>query len=100
MLAHRLGGAGGDPADGQATLTWAATVPYRDEGFQWPPHETLAALPPDGIVLTVQQQQYGSKGASPVRLPLQLSAFDDASFEGLTTASGSRSLVGHYGTST
>ena len=31
--------------DGQSTLSWASTIPYRDEGFQWPPHETLAALP-------------------------------------------------------
>lgn len=30
---------------------WASTVPYRDCGNCVPPHGTLAALPPDGIVI-------------------------------------------------
>jgi hypothetical protein len=82
--------------DGQATLTWASTIPYRDEGFQWPPHETLAALPPDGIVLTIQLQQYGSKGGSPVQPPFRLSDFEEVTFEGLTTENGPRSFAGRY----
>jgi hypothetical protein len=40
--------------DGQQTFTWASTVPYRDEPFQFAPHKTLAALPPDGIAIDVQ----------------------------------------------
>ncbi len=30
---------------------WASSVPYRDCGDCVPPHRTLAALPPDGIVI-------------------------------------------------
>jgi hypothetical protein len=30
---------------------WASTVSYRDCGDCGPPHRTLAALPPDGIVI-------------------------------------------------
>jgi hypothetical protein len=82
--------------DGQATLSWASTIPYRDEGFQWPPHETLAALPPGGIVLTVLLQQYGEEGGPRLKLPLRLSDFDEGTFEGFGSTNGPRSLAGRY----
>ena len=34
--------------DGQQTMSWASTVPYRDSGLQFPPSATLGALPPTG----------------------------------------------------
>jgi hypothetical protein len=40
--------------DGQQTMTWASTVPYRDSGFQLPPRDTIEQLPPDGIVIDAQ----------------------------------------------
>jgi hypothetical protein len=82
--------------DGQSTLSWASTIPYLDEGFQWPPHETLAALPPDGIVLTVMLEQYGVEGGPPVRPPFRLSDFEEGSFEGLATETGPRTFRGRY----
>jgi hypothetical protein len=34
------------------SVAWAATVSYRDEPLQMPPHATLAHLGPDGIVIS------------------------------------------------
>jgi hypothetical protein len=82
--------------DGQQTMSWASTTPYRDSGFQFPPHETLAALPPGGIVLTVRLDQHGSEGGPPVKSPFWLSDFEEGSFEGLGPESGPRSFRGRY----
>jgi hypothetical protein len=83
--------------DGQQTMSWASTIPYRDSGLQFAPHETLAALPPDGIVLTVRLDQHGSKGGPPVQPPFRLSDFREGTFEGLDPENGPRSFGGRYG---
>jgi hypothetical protein len=51
---------------------WASTVRYRDCANCTPPHETLAVLPPDGIVIQVTNSRevpaYGTLGGWPPRL--------------------------------
>jgi hypothetical protein len=51
---------------------WASTVRYRDCANCSPPHKTLAALPPGGIVLQLTNARetpaYGSFGSWPPRL--------------------------------
>ena len=83
--------------DGQQTMSWASTVPYRDSGLQFPPSATLGALPPDGIVLTVRLDQHGSEGGPPVETPFRLGNFREASFEGLGAENDPRSFRGRYG---
>ena len=83
--------------DGQQTMSWASTVPYRDSGLQFPPSATLGALPPDGIVLTVRLDQHGSEGGPPVEPPFRLGDFREASFEGLGAENDPRSFRGRYG---
>ena len=71
--------------DGQQTWTWASTVPYRDEPFQFLPHKTLATLPPDGIVIDVQLFGPDEKPQRPARVPLRITPADGpGSMEGLT----------------
>ena len=83
--------------DGQQTMSWAATVPYEDAGFQFPPSKTLDALPPDGIVILVTLEQHGQPSGYG-KIPL-LSDFLRGSFEGIPADVGTRhfdTLVGHY----
>ena len=83
--------------DGQQTMSWAATVPYEDAGFQFPPSKTLDALPPDGIVILVTLEQHGEPSGYG-KIPL-LSDFLRGSFEGIPADVGTRhfdTLVGHY----
>jgi hypothetical protein len=40
-------------ADGEWLTAWASTIPYRDPWNALPPHETLEALPDDGVVIWV-----------------------------------------------
>jgi hypothetical protein len=51
---------------------WASTVRYRDCANCTPPHKTLAALPPAGIVIQVtnarERPHYGRLGSWPPRL--------------------------------
>jgi hypothetical protein len=51
---------------------WASTVPYRDCPDCVPPHKTLAALPPDGIVIQLtdarERPPYGRPGSWPTRI--------------------------------
>ncbi len=51
---------------------WASTVRYRDCPNCSPPHKTLAALPPGGIVIQVtnarERPAYGPRGIWPPRL--------------------------------
>jgi len=72
--------------DGQHTWTWAATVPYRDEPFQFPPSRTLEHLPPDGIVIDVQldgPDPHVGEGGQVARLPFKVGDADPGSFEGM-----------------
>lgn len=51
---------------------WASTVPYLDCPDCVPPHKTLAALPPDGIVIQLtdarERPPYGSRGSWPTQI--------------------------------
>jgi hypothetical protein len=70
---------------GTQTASWAATIPYRDEPFQFAPHETLAALPPDGIAIVVWLSAgRGSGRVAPERaLPYMIDQAEEGSFEGV-----------------
>jgi hypothetical protein len=69
--------------DGQQTFTWASTISYLDTPFQFPPHSTLDALPPDGIAIDVQL--YGpDERARPAAFPFRMAqAGAPGSFEGV-----------------
>jgi hypothetical protein len=72
---------------GEQTTSWASTAPYRDQPDQFPPHKTLAALPPEGIVIVVWLSRHpGSRS----RLPRQQAPFKIAhtpgSFEGVPSS--------------
>jgi hypothetical protein len=62
---------------------WAATVPYRDCAVCTPPHKTLAALPPNGIVIQLsnvrERRPNGPLGSWPPHLRAsQVGGFDGA----------------------
>lgn len=85
--------------DGQATTSWASTIPYRDGGFQFPPHDTLEALPADGIIVLVTLEQHGSLENDPSSRPPRLSDFLDGGFEGISQENATRHITaneGHY----
>jgi hypothetical protein len=86
--------------DGQQTRSWASTTPYRDSGFQFPPHETLDALPPDGIVILVTLEQHGQAHGEPATSPpFRLTDFLDGSFEGISPENGTKhfdALLANY----
>lgn len=82
--------------DGEQATSWASTIPYRDSGDQFPPHETLAALPPDGVLLVVWLQQFGIEHAPPAGPPFRLQNFTDGSFEGMPQQNATLTL--HAGT--
>lgn len=81
--------------DGQTTMSWASTIPYRDESLGFPPSRTLAALPPDGIVVLARLDQYGRTNAPAGRPPFRLSDFVEGSFEGLGPENSPRQLGVH-----
>ena len=79
LLAAGCGGGAGQrfPAtDGwyvgsEHVYSWASTVPYRDCPNCVPPHDTLAALPPEGIVVqlsAVRERHSSSAGSWPPRI--------------------------------
>jgi hypothetical protein len=63
--------------------SWASTIPYRDCRNCVPPHETLAALPPGGIL--IQLATFRERGSSRTRSwPPRIRARDvSAGFEGV-----------------
>jgi len=65
-------------------VAWASTVPYLDCPDCFPPHKTLATLPPDGIVIQLTDAQerppYGQPGSWPTQL--QASQVIRGPFEG------------------
>jgi hypothetical protein len=81
--------------DGQATLSWASTISYRDGGYQFPPHETLEALPPDGIVVITTLEQYGFSNAPKAEPPFKLDDFGQDSFEGIGPQNDTRMFRAH-----
>ena len=69
------------------TESWASTVPYRDPANQLPPHRTMAALPPDGVIVHVTRSWEPSPPAWVRRVhPLRIArSATTAAFEGNTT---------------
>jgi hypothetical protein len=69
------------------TESWASTVAYRDPPTQLPPHRTMAALSPDGVIIHVTRSWEPSPPAWVRRAhPLRITrAAITASFEGNTT---------------
>jgi hypothetical protein len=68
---------------------WASTVPYRDCPNCVPPHKTLAALPPDGIIIQLtdgrERPAYGPPGSWPTRI--RASQVTSGPFEGVSRTS-------------
>jgi hypothetical protein len=71
--------------EGEQTTTWASTVAYRDAPDQFPPHETLAALPPDGIAIVAWLSRApGRRSELPAGAPpFRLDEAQTSSFEGV-----------------
>jgi hypothetical protein len=71
--------------EGEQTTSWAATVPYRDPPDQFPPHKTLAVLPPDGIAIVVWLSRSPGSGSELPggELPFELADAQRGSFEGV-----------------
>ena len=77
--------------DGEQTMSWASTIRYRDGGFQFPPHETLDALPPDGVVIVVSLEEHGqAHGDTASHPPFRLDDFVDGSFEGISPGNAAK----------
>lgn len=93
-------GPAGIQPEGQQTMSWASTIPYRDSGFQFPPHDTLAALPPDGIIVLVTLEQHGQARAKPASSPpFRLADFLDGGFEGISPENATKqfdALLANY----
>jgi hypothetical protein len=83
--------------DGQQTMSWTSTIPYRDSGLQFPPTQTLEALPPGGIVLVVWLQQYRQSDAGSGESPFRLEDFERGSFEGIPPENDARMLRARTG---
>jgi hypothetical protein len=55
---------------GEATYSWASTIPYQNQANEFPPSETLDALPPDGIAIVLWLERWpSSSGQVPVEAP-------------------------------
>ena len=79
--------------DGQLATSWASTIPYRDSGDQFPPHETLAALTPDDVLVVVWLQQFGAGHAPRRGPPFSLRDFTGGGFEGVPAQNAARRLL-------
>ena len=63
--------------------SWASTVPFRDCRDCVPPHKTIAALPPDGVVIQLQSTR-GQTRRTVGSWPLRIRARDvEPGFEGV-----------------
>jgi hypothetical protein len=83
-------------SDGQQTMSWASTIPYRDSGFQFPPHATLEALPPEGVVIVAMLTQSSGQSNGTDEAPvLDLRKAPIADFEGLGSVNAPHELAFH-----
>src|SRR6266508_4491211 len=83
--------------DGEQTTSSASTVPYRDPPNQFPPHATLAALPPDGIAIVAWlSRNAGSRSELPDRKPpFKIAQAQNGSFEGVPSDRATYQLLAH-----
>jgi hypothetical protein len=83
--------------EGEQTITWASTVPYRDAPDQFPPHETLAALPPEGIAIVGWVfRAPGLRSELPAGWPpFRLDEAERASFEGVPDDRATYRILAH-----
>jgi hypothetical protein len=72
------------PACGEQRSAWAATDPLRDGAYDFPPHRTIATLPPDGIVvaLFLSTERCNPQPEPTVHLPLDLRRAHRSGFPG------------------
>ncbi len=75
-------------AEGGQTVSWAATVPYRDPPWQIPPHRTLARLPNDGVIIWVSLSRDSAHRTEPVNSLRIRPRLIRSSFEGLPPGIG------------
>jgi len=82
---------------GEHTSSWASTVPYRDPPNQFPPHETLAALPVDGIAIVAWlSRNPGGRSELPARgPPFELAQAQAGSFEGVPSDRATYQIAAH-----
>jgi hypothetical protein len=82
---------------GQHTSSWASTIPYRDPPSQFPPHETLAALPPDGIAIVVWLSRGRARRSElPARQPpFDLADAQPGPFEGVRSDGATYRILAH-----
>ena len=80
---------------GEQTQSWTSTVPYRDEPDQFPPHETLAVLPPDGIAIVawVSRHPWERSELPAGEPPFQLGDARQGPFEGIPPDRGPYQLT-------
>jgi hypothetical protein len=82
----RVSGPAADvPACGRQRISWASTVPFSDGPRQLPPHNMIAALPPDGIIMAVTQYVDTCRrlrGIPALRPPLDLADATRSGFPG------------------
>jgi hypothetical protein len=66
-------------------VSWASTVPFSDPPRELPPHDMIAALPPDGIVIAVAQYtncRRALRGIKALSPPLRLEGATRSGFPG------------------
>ncbi len=82
--------------DGQSAATWTSTIPYRDQPFEFPPSKTIAALPPDGIIIDVQLFGPGGYGGGKATPPFRIAqSTGESGFEGVPEGVGVYQIGGH-----
>jgi hypothetical protein len=82
---------------GEQTTSWASTIPYPDSLDQFPPHETLDALPPDGIAIVAWLSRHpGSRSELPIRQPpFDLAQAHQGPFEGVRSDRATYQILAH-----
>jgi hypothetical protein len=83
--------------DGEYTSSWAATVQYRDLLNQFPPHQTLAALPPDGIAIVAWLTRTPGRRSElpPDQPPFELAHAHQGPFEGVPSDRETYQIAAH-----
>jgi hypothetical protein len=82
---------------GTQTTSWASTVPYGDGPYDFPPHETLAALSPDDIAIVawLSRGRGSCSELAPGRPPFDLADAQEGSFEGVPPERATYRIAAH-----